>query len=66
MTTNLIPLITKIELDITIDQFLENWYDKRDDEPTQKDYENYCFQHAEAIEHYFGGYDNITLECKDT
>ena len=19
-----------------------------------------------AIEHYFGGYDNITLECKDT
>jgi hypothetical protein len=45
---------------------LENWYDKRDDEPTQKDYENYCFQHAEAIEHYFGGYDNITLECKDT
>lgn len=66
MTTNLTPLVAKIELDITIDQFLENWYDKRDDEPTQKDYENYCLQLVEEIDHYFGGYDTIVLECKDT
>ena len=47
--TKLIPMVARIEVETTVEDFLECWYDNNDNEPTQEDYENYCFQHAEAI-----------------
>jgi hypothetical protein len=46
--TKLIPMVARIEVETTVEDFLEYWYDNNDDEPTQEDYEDYCFEYAEA------------------
>ena len=46
--TKLIPMVAKIEVETTIEEFLEFWYDNEDVEPTQEDYENYCFEYTIA------------------
>lgn len=46
--TKLIPMVARIEVETTIEEFLEFWYDNEDVEPTQEDYEDYCFEYTRA------------------
>jgi hypothetical protein len=49
--TKLIPMIARIEVENSIEEFLKYWYDTEgeDAEPTQEDYEHYCFERAHSV-----------------
>lgn len=59
----IVPRVAFIEVETTVKDFMEFWRDEEDEgvEPTQEDYENFCFDQARAFFIDGTSDDNIQL-----